>query len=60
MAYDMFPIVTLQEKKIFLEWALKNDHILFFQHDPENECCKLELTEKGIRPKGYFKLNTLQ
>ena len=60
MAYDMFPLVTLQEKKIFLEWALKNDHILFFQHDPENECCKLELTEKGIRPKGYFKLNTLQ
>ena len=60
MAYDMFPLITLEEKKIFLQWALKNDGILFFEHDPENECCNLQLTEKGIRPKEYFKLDSLK
>jgi glyoxylase-like metal-dependent hydrolase (beta-lactamase superfamily II) len=60
MAYDMFPLITLEEKKMFLQWALENDGILFFEHDPENECCNLQLTEKGIRPKEYFKLNTLK
>jgi glyoxylase-like metal-dependent hydrolase (beta-lactamase superfamily II) len=60
MAYDMFPLITLEEKKIFLQWAVENDSILFFEHDPRNECCSLQLTEKGIRPKEYFKLNTLK
>jgi len=60
MAYDMFPLITLEEKKMFLQWALKNDGILFFEHDPENECCNLQLTEKGIRPKEYFKLDSLK
>ena len=60
MAYDMFPFITLEEKKMFLQWALKNDGILFFEHDPENECCNLQLTEKGIRPKEYFKLDSLK
>jgi len=60
MAYDMFPLITLKEKKIFLEWAVENDSILFFEHDPKNECCSLQITEKGIRPKEYFKLNTLK
>lgn len=56
MAYDMFPLTTLQEKKSFLKEAVDNDYILFFEHDPQNECCNLQLTEKGIRPKDYFKL----
>ena len=55
-----FPLTTLEEKKIFLQWAVENDSILFFEHDPKNECCSLQLTEKGIRPKEYFKLNTLK
>ncbi len=56
MAYDMFPLTTLKEKKLFLEEALKNDWILFFEHDPVNECCSLQLTEKGIRTKEIFKI----
>ncbi|HEV3251912.1 MAG TPA: MBL fold metallo-hydrolase, partial [Puia sp.] len=39
MAYDMFPLTTLLEKKIFLSEALANEYILFFEHDSENECC---------------------
>lgn len=57
MAYDMFPLTTLEEKKSFLGDALKNDYILFFEHDPLNECCTLQQTEKGIRPKEFFKLS---
>jgi glyoxylase-like metal-dependent hydrolase (beta-lactamase superfamily II) len=56
MAYDMFPLTTLQEKKSFLKEAVENNYILFFEHDPQFECCDLHITEKGIRPKNYFKL----
>lgn len=49
MAYDMFPLTTLHEKKSFLNEAQQHNYILFFEHDPLNECCELELTEKGIR-----------
>jgi glyoxylase-like metal-dependent hydrolase (beta-lactamase superfamily II) len=56
MAYDMFPLTTLNEKKSFLEEAVEKDYILFFEHDPKFECCDLERTEKGIRPKNFFSL----
>ena len=59
MAYDMFPLTTLQEKRSFLEQALENDYTLFFEHDPAVECCKLQMTEKGIRRKEIFKLNEI-
>jgi len=59
MAYDMFPLTTLNEKKYFLTEAQQNDFVLFFEHDPVNECCSLELTEKGIRVKETFKLSDL-
>lgn len=57
MAYDMFPLVTLKEKKTFLTWAWENDCILFFEHDPEHECCTLKSTDKGIRVKEIFKMS---
>lgn len=57
MAYDMFPLTTLKEKKIFLAWAQQNDCVLFFEHDPLNECCTLQVTEKGIRSNEIFKLS---
>lgn len=59
MAYDMFPLTTLNEKKSFLSEACLNDYVLFFEHDPSIECCTLEMTEKGIRKKDAFKLNEL-
>jgi hypothetical protein len=49
MAYDMFPLTTMKEKKYMLEEAHAHDYILFFEHDPEVECCTLKATEKGIR-----------
>jgi glyoxylase-like metal-dependent hydrolase (beta-lactamase superfamily II) len=56
MAYDMFPLTTMHEKKSFLTEALAGDYILFFEHDPKIECCNLQMTEKGIRSKEIFKL----
>jgi glyoxylase-like metal-dependent hydrolase (beta-lactamase superfamily II) len=49
MAYDMFPLQTLTEKKSFLQEAADNQYLLFFEHDPAIECCTLQKTEKGIR-----------
>lgn len=59
MAYDMFPLQTLTEKKIFLQEAVSNEYILFFEHDPEIECCTLQQTEKGARLAKTFKLSEL-
>lgn len=59
MAYDMFPLTTLQEKKSFLTEAEQNDYILFFEHDRKIECCNLQMTEKGVREKDVFKLSDL-
>ena len=59
MAYDMFPLKTLTEKKLFLTEALEKQFILYLEHDPVNECCTLQQTEKGIRIKETFNLNLL-
>ncbi|MEO6583820.1 MAG: MBL fold metallo-hydrolase [Ferruginibacter sp.] len=59
MAYDMFPLTTLNEKKSFLTEALQNDYFLCFEHDPQIECCTLKLTEKGIRINESFKLSEI-
>jgi len=59
MAYDMFPLQTLSEKKLYLEEALANEYILFMEHDPDIECCTLQQTEKGIRLRETFKLNDI-
>lgn len=59
MGYDMFPLTTLNEKKIFLTEAERNNYILFLEHDPINECCTLQQTDKGIRVKEVFKLSEI-
>lgn len=59
MAYDMFPLKTLTEKQAFLEEAVAKDYILYLEHDPINECCTLQKTEKGIRVAETFKLSDI-
>jgi glyoxylase-like metal-dependent hydrolase (beta-lactamase superfamily II) len=41
-AYDANPVVTAMEKEHFLYEAMKNDYILFLEHDAYNECCKVK------------------
>lgn len=59
MAYDMFPLQTLQEKKSFLEEAAAKEFVLYLEHDPVNECCTVQQTEKGVRLKETFSLKSL-
>jgi glyoxylase-like metal-dependent hydrolase (beta-lactamase superfamily II) len=56
MAYDMFPLTTLIEKKSFLLEAAEGGYVLFFEHDPVHECCVPESSEKGIRAGQGFRL----
>ena len=49
MGYDVRPMVTMKEKKLFLEAAVKNNWLLFMEHDPHNEIISLKNTEKGVR-----------
>ncbi len=59
MAYDMFPLKTLTEKQAFLEETVNNNYILYLEHDPVNECCTLQRTEKGIRVAETFNLSDI-
>ena len=49
MAYDTRPLQTLKDKERFYSEAIKNNYVLFFEHDLHNEACTLKDTEKGIR-----------
>jgi glyoxylase-like metal-dependent hydrolase (beta-lactamase superfamily II) len=59
MAYDIDPLLTLEEKKQFFAQAIENDYILFFEHDFYNECCTLIETEKGVNVDRVFTLEDL-
>jgi glyoxylase-like metal-dependent hydrolase (beta-lactamase superfamily II) len=47
MAYDLRPLVTLDEKKKILKKAVDESWILYFEHDPNTVAGKVKLTEKG-------------
>ena len=59
MGYDTRPLITIEEKAKFLIRAAKENWILFFEHDPVNECCTVKETEKGVRLNVAGKLNDL-
>lgn len=59
MGYDTRPLITLQEKEKFLDEAADQNYILFFEHDPVNECCTVRRTEKGVRVDQTFKLSEI-
>ncbi len=59
MGYDTRPLITLKEKAAFLNEAVNNNYILFFEHDPVHECCTLKHTEKGVRLDRTFPLSEI-
>jgi glyoxylase-like metal-dependent hydrolase (beta-lactamase superfamily II) len=59
MAYDTRPLLTLDEKKKFLEQAVAANYYLFFEHDRSIACCNLQATEKGVKAAQQFKLSEL-
>ena len=54
MAYDLRPLITLEEKRKTLEQAVEEEWILFFEHDP---VLKAGYVERG--DKGYALATTL-
>jgi glyoxylase-like metal-dependent hydrolase (beta-lactamase superfamily II) len=60
MAYDMRPLVTLEEKTAILEEAVQNNTILFFEHDLNTECCSLQKTDRGIKAGPAFPLTEIR
>jgi glyoxylase-like metal-dependent hydrolase (beta-lactamase superfamily II) len=59
MGYDTRPLLTLVEKEAFLNRAADENLVLFFEHDPVNECCTVKHTEKGVRVNEIFRLQDL-
>lgn len=59
MGYDTRPLLTLQEKQAFLEEAVRENYLLFFEHDTSHECCTVKMTEKGVRVDQTFRLDEL-
>ncbi|PRY15736.1 glyoxylase-like metal-dependent hydrolase (beta-lactamase superfamily II) [Pontibacter ummariensis] len=57
MGYDTRPLLTLEEKASFLKQAADEKYVLFFEHDPVNECCTVQHTEKGVRLERTFSLS---
>lgn len=59
MGYDIRPLVTMDERNSYWNEIVEKEYILFFEHDPINECCTLQHTEKGIRVKDIFRLDEI-
>lgn len=59
MGYDTRPLLTLEEKGLFLNKAADEEFVLFLEHDAVNECCTLQHTEKGVRLKDTFSFQEL-
>lgn len=59
MGYDTRPLLTMDEKKLFLDTATEKELVLFLEHDSVNECCTVEATEKGVRLKESFTFNSI-
>jgi glyoxylase-like metal-dependent hydrolase (beta-lactamase superfamily II) len=60
MSYDIKPLESMRDRQSFLEEAVANNYILFFEHDPQNECCTVTKNERGqFVPEKIFKLSDL-
>tara|TARA_R110000868_G_scaffold173829_1_gene410200 strand:+ start:6879 stop:7739 length:861 start_codon:yes stop_codon:yes gene_type:complete len=54
MGYDTRPLLTLDEKEVFLNMAADNQYFLFLEHDAHNEIITVQRTERGVRLKDIY------
>jgi len=59
MGYDTRPLLSMDEKEKFLKEAAANNYVLFFEHDPVNECCTVKETDRGVRVDHLFSLKEI-
>ncbi len=60
MAYDVRPLITLEERKEILDRAVKEQYILFFEHDPKVECATVKEGERYVILNETFKLKDIR
>ena len=56
MAYDNFPLTTMEEKKVLLGRAVEEDWTLFFEHDPFGPAAKVQFGSRGYEPGARVEL----
>ena len=59
MGYDTRPLLTLQEKEVFLNLAANQNYYLFLEHDARNEIITVKHTEKGVRLDKTHSFNSI-
>jgi glyoxylase-like metal-dependent hydrolase (beta-lactamase superfamily II) len=59
MGYDTRPLLTLQEKEVFLNLAASQNYYLFLEHDSRNEIITVKHTEKGVRLDKTHSFNSI-
>ncbi|WP_430399666.1 MBL fold metallo-hydrolase [Flavobacterium sp.] len=57
--YDTRPLLSMDEKEIFLKAAADNDYYLWLEHDAHNQIITVQHTEKGVRLKDVFTCNEI-
>lgn len=58
MAYDNHPLITMEEKNRILPRAVKEEWILFFEHDPLCEAATVIQTDKGFKKNQEISINS--
>ncbi len=54
MAYDLLPMETVSEKRLYLPQAVNENWLLFFEHDPFSVAATVTKTDKGFSAKDKF------
>lgn len=52
--YDTRPLLSMDEKDVFLKAAADNNYYLWLEHDAHNQIITVQHTEKGVRLKDVF------
>jgi len=59
MAYDVKPLISIEERLRFVSAALEKEFILFFEHDPSYACAVLEGNPERLHARTYKYLQEL-
>ncbi len=51
MAYDLYPVTSIQEKEEILKKAVAENWMVFFEHDPRTYCGTVEEGDRGYQLK---------
>jgi glyoxylase-like metal-dependent hydrolase (beta-lactamase superfamily II) len=51
MAYDLYPVTSIQEKEEILKKAVAEEWMVFFEHDPRTYCGTVEAGDRGYQLK---------